>query len=241
MSTPSPSTARNFRIVFTPSGLQGEVIEGVTVLDAARQLGVDLDSVCGGRGICGRCQVGVSSGRFAKWAIESAEKHLTPAGSTELNYGGSRPLGVDLRLGCAAAVVGDLVIDVPRQSQMHRQVVSTDIDVGEWLIDPVHTPHYLEVSQPCDLLEVLSDQWGIDAELGEVDGLLNSSCTVVVQRSGDAHVVTKVLPGYVDALFGVAVDIGSTTIVAHCLDLGSGELVGSAGRMNPRSASVRTS
>ena len=59
------------RIVFTPSGLAGEVDTGTTVLAAARQLGVDLDSVCGGRGICGRCQIEPSTGSFAKWAIDS--------------------------------------------------------------------------------------------------------------------------------------------------------------------------
>ena len=57
------------RVVFTPSGLSGEVGDGTTVLAAARQLGVDLDSVCGGRGICGRCQVVPSIGAFAKWNI----------------------------------------------------------------------------------------------------------------------------------------------------------------------------
>ena len=48
------------RIVFTPSGLNGTVEHGTTVLEAARRLGADLDTVCGGRGICGRCQVAPS-------------------------------------------------------------------------------------------------------------------------------------------------------------------------------------
>ena len=65
------------RVVFTPSGLSGDVDEGSTVLDAARRLGVDLDSVCGGRGICGRCQIEVIEGEHAKHGLASAADHLT--------------------------------------------------------------------------------------------------------------------------------------------------------------------
>ncbi len=53
-------------IVFTPSGRRGRFAQGTTVLDAARSLGVDIDSVCGGRGICGRCQVSQGIGSFPK-------------------------------------------------------------------------------------------------------------------------------------------------------------------------------
>ena len=54
-------------VVFTPSGKRGTFTHGTSVLEAARGLGVDLDSVCGGRGICGRCQINVSTGEFAKF------------------------------------------------------------------------------------------------------------------------------------------------------------------------------
>ena len=64
------------RIVFTPSGLDGEVAPGTSVLAAARELGVDLDSVCGGRGICGRCQVEFHPGTYAKWAIEVDDEKI---------------------------------------------------------------------------------------------------------------------------------------------------------------------
>ena len=66
------------RIVFTPSGLSGSVATGTTVLDAARELGVDLDSVCGGRGLCGRCQVRLSAGELAKWGLTVTEEALSP-------------------------------------------------------------------------------------------------------------------------------------------------------------------
>lgn len=69
------------RIVFTPSGLDSDVAPGTTVLQAARALGVDIDSVCGGRGICGRCQVSCEPGAFPKFAIEAARGVAEPLDS----------------------------------------------------------------------------------------------------------------------------------------------------------------
>jgi len=74
------------RIVFTPSGLDGTVESGTTVLDAARKLGADIDSVCGGRGICGRCQITPSFGSFSKWGIDAVETSLSERSEGEINY-----------------------------------------------------------------------------------------------------------------------------------------------------------
>ena len=110
-------------VVFTPSGRRGHFASGTTVLDAARRLGVDIDSVCGGRGICGRCQVEVSEGEFAKHGITSTAEHLSPMSDLERSYDADRGLAAGRRLGCTACVEGELVIDVPPESQVHRQVV----------------------------------------------------------------------------------------------------------------------
>ena len=80
------------RVVFTPSGIVASAPEGSAVLDAARSAGVDIDSVCGGRGLCGRCQVAPSNGQFAKWGLTSTEGALSAPGPTELDYRGRRPL-----------------------------------------------------------------------------------------------------------------------------------------------------
>ena len=118
------------RVVFTPSGLEGKVTDGTTVLEAARQIGADLDTVCGGRGICGRCQVTPSIGRFAKWHLEAGPASWGPLATIELDYRGHRPLAAGNRLGCAARIVGDVVVDVPASSQVHRQVVRKDLAAG---------------------------------------------------------------------------------------------------------------
>ena len=142
------------RIVFTPSGRQGDVARGTNILDAARELGVDLDTVCGGRGICGRCQIVPEVGEFAKHRITSAPDALSEAGPSETTeYRGRRPLGSDRhRLGCHAEICGDVVVDVPAESQVHRQVVRKRLDVDDIDLDPVTRLYFTTVpAQELDL------------------------------------------------------------------------------------------
>ena len=135
-------------VVFTPSGKRGRFAHGTNLLDAARSLGVDLDSVCGGRGICGRCQVVVSEGEFAKHGISSGADHLTPFSLPEQTYRDRSGLAPERRLGCHACVVGDLVVDVPPESQLHRQVVRKEADAHAIEVDPIVRLHYVEVREP---------------------------------------------------------------------------------------------
>src|SRR3954468_13983832 len=109
-------------IFFTPSGKRGRFALGTPILTAARQLGVDIDSVCGGRAICGRCQVTVGEGSFAKHGIASTAGHLSPFSATETRYRGRKGMEAGRRLSCQATLQGDVVIDVPADSQVHKQV-----------------------------------------------------------------------------------------------------------------------
>ncbi len=235
-----------YRIVFTPSGLNGTVSDGETVLDAARRLGVDLDSVCGGRGICGRCQVVASTGSFAKWAIDSDESHLTSWGDLEAQYRGKRAIVEGRRLGCSAKVCGDIVIDVPADSQLHKQVIRKSVDVGDLVLDPMITLHY--IAEAARLHELLESDWGLTnvqladgvADLLTAGSVAAGDCTVAIARDGRGVLrgagpsVVAVWPGFVDQIAGFAVDIGSTTVAGHLVDLATGEVLGSAGRMNPQ-------
>src|SRR6187431_2703341 len=116
-------------IVFTPSGKRGNFPDGTTLLEAARKLGADLDSVCGGRGICGRCQVEIATGQFAKHGIESRVEAVTPWNRVEQRYVDVRgALRLGRRLGCQCDVLGDVVVDIPAESQVHRQIVRKAAD-----------------------------------------------------------------------------------------------------------------
>ena len=236
-------------VVFTPSGKRGRFAIGTSVLDAARSIGVDLDSVCGGRGLCGRCQVEAGTGHFAKFGIESAPNHLSPSGEREARYASRRTLADGRRLGCSALIQGDLVVDVPPESQVHKQVVRKRAEARDFTIDPAIRLHYVEVVEPDmhnprgdfeRLADALNDQWGLSelaCDLHVLQGLQRAlrdgewSATVAVHRG---ERIVAVWPGFRDRAFGAAFDIGSTTIACHLAELSSGAVVASAGRMNPQ-------
>ena len=136
------------KVVFTPSGRRGSFPLGTPVLEAARELGVDIASICGGRGLCGRCQVLCSEGDFPKHGIVSRQEHLSPFTATERSYGDRRkPLAPGRRLSCQATVQGNLVIDVPPESQIHRQVVRKAADHRAIRLDPVVRLYLVDVEE----------------------------------------------------------------------------------------------
>ena len=243
------------RIVFTPSGLDGTVESGITVLDAARKLGADIDSVCGGRGICGRCQITPSFGSFSKWGIDAVESSLSERSEGEINYKGKRALVEGNRLGCMAKVCGDMVIDVPAMSQVHRQIVRKDLDLGVIVVDPTFSLFYIAVT-PSELgddvtasqviRDAIAQQHNIarptisNTALAQVNRAIDKGdggATIAIKRSevdGVAGNIVAAWPGFVETMFGIAVDIGSTTVAGHLIDLTTGEVMSSSGVMNPQ-------
>ena len=241
--------AEDALVVFTPSGLRGRFALETPLLDAARELGVDIDSVCGGRALCGRCQVTLSDGEFAKHGITSRSDHLSAVNASENRYAEKRGLEAGRRLSCQTLLRGDVVIDVPAESQVHKQLVRKRADARIIEVDPVVTLHYVEVAQPdmddpsSDLrrvIQALKAQWGLDQLQADLRVLRRLQ---VALRKGDWKVtvavrdggqIIAVRSGFADRAHGLAVDIGSTTIAAHLCDLGSGEVVAAAGAMNPQ-------
>ena len=242
-------TARDPLIVFTPSGKRGSFPVGTPVLQAARSLGVDIDSVCGGRGLCGRCQVLVSEGEFAKHGVTSSNESLSPFSEPEMRYSRRQPLAEGRRLSCSAKILTDVVIDVPATSQVHRQVVRKEADVRAIELHPVVRLHYVQVQQPDmhdpagdlrRMYDALEREWQLTDLATDLTVLQKLQPTL---RAGGWEVtvavhagkqVIEVWPGLHERIYGLAIDIGSTTIAAHLCDLTSGEVVASAGLMNPQ-------
>jgi uncharacterized 2Fe-2S/4Fe-4S cluster protein (DUF4445 family) len=236
-------------VVFMPSGKRGHFPAGTPLLSAARALGVDIDSVCGGRGLCGRCQVVVAEGEFAKHGVSSRSSHLSAFSETESRYSARVPMAEGRRLSCAARVEGDVVIDVPASSQVHRQVVRKDAAVRAIELHPVVRLHYVQV-QPPDMHDPSGDLRRLYDALELEWRLTNLSCDLSVLQTLQAALragawqvtvavhggkqIIGVWPGLHEQVFGLAVDVGSTTIAAHMCDLLSGEVVASAGVMNPQ-------
>ena len=268
-------TQEKVKIVFTPSGKRGSFEIGTKVLDAARQLGVDIDSVCGGRAICGRCQINVLVGDFAKHNIHSDFTSVTEISEAEKKYAERRGLNEDRRLSCQSLLKSDAVIDVPASSQVHQQVVRKENESHDIDINPIIKPYYVNVAKQKEkplekksnsslheiktfkisveepdmhkgtgdlsrLKVALSEEWGLDNLTCSLDVLQSLQpvlregewkVTVAVRNNEE---IIAVFPGFKDELFGIAVDVGSTTIAAHLCDLSTGEVSGSAGLMNPQ-------
>ncbi len=241
-------------VLFMPSGKRGYFPKGTPVLDAARQLGVYVESVCGGRGICGRCQIEVAEGHFAKHKISSSADHISPVGSKERRYGEKREIKPGRRLSCSATIEGDLVIDVPQDAVVNAQVVRKK--ASDRIIERKPAVHlcYVEVDEP-DMHAPLGDldrlkaalirDWGYTrletnfALVPEVQSILRAgkwAVTAAVHHDADADAgcIVALWPGLHNEAYGVACDIGSTTIAMHLVSLLSGRIVASSGATNPQ-------
>jgi uncharacterized 2Fe-2S/4Fe-4S cluster protein (DUF4445 family) len=242
-------------VLFTPSGKRGRFEKGTPILTAARQLGVDLDSVCGGRGICSKCQISPGYGEFSKHGVTVSEGALSDWNSVEQRYKDKRGLIEGRRLGCQATVQGDIVIDVPPESQVHKQVVRKRAEVLDITLNPSTRLYYVEVEEPDmhnpsgdleRLVAALETQWqlkDVHADfniLQQMQPILRKggwtvTCAVHHADEGTDPQIVHLWPGlYEGTIYGMAVDLGSTTIAAHLCDLRTGEVVASSGLMNPQ-------
>ncbi|MEL6478407.1 MAG: ASKHA domain-containing protein [Pseudomonadota bacterium] len=242
-------------VIFTPSGKRGRFAPGTPILQAARSLGVDLDSVCGGRGICSKCQITPSFGEFPKHGLTVTEAALSPWNQVEERYKTKRGLIDGRRLGCQATVQGDVVIDVPEESQVHKQVVRKRAEARDIVLDPCTRLYYLEVEEPDmhnpkgdieRLMDALWEQWQLTGIIGDLrilqmlqpalrEGKWKVTVAVYWGHGRSNGRITHVWPGFYEGtVYGVAFDVGSTTIAGHLVDLVTGEIRASAGQMNPQ-------
>ncbi len=231
-------------VIFTPSGKRGRFALGTPVLTAARQLGVDLDSVCGGRGICSKCQITPGYGEFSKHGVTVAADALSEWNAVEERYKRIRGLLDGRRLGCQAKVMGDVVIDVPPESQVHKQVIRKSATERVIVMDPATRLLYVEVAEPDmheptgdfeRLARALREQWQVGGRRGatspscaacnrpcaRANGRSPSPCTRATTTHGHAS-WTSGRASTRARFYGLAIDLGSTTIAAHLCDLRDG-------------------
>ncbi len=241
-------------VLFMPSGKRGRFPVGTPVLDAARKLGVYVESVCGGRATCGRCQIEVQEGNFAKHKIVSSLEHISEKGPKEERYEKVRGLPEGRRLSCSALILGDLVVDVPQDTVVNAQVVrkaATDRVIER---NAAVQLCYVEVDEPdmhkplgdLDRLKVvLEKDWGWKDLLiaphliPQVQQILrkgNWGVTAAIHRDMDSSrpFIIGLWPGLKNEAYGIACDIGSTTIAMHLVSLLSGRIVASSGTSNPQ-------
>ena len=248
--TSANASKQHYLVVFQPSGRQAQVPAGQTLLDAAREMGVEIESICGGQQTCGKCKIVADTGDFPKYGIVSNRENISPAGGDEQEYWTKRKRDPgQYRLSCAACVLGDLVINVPEESQARKQIVRKSAIVREVVIDPAIRQFFVRV-KPAELGDNRGDWERLQVALETTHGLSglridyfvlrdlqktlrkeNWQVTVTVWNEQE---VIRAQPGYQEGAYGMAIDIGSTTVAGHLVDLRTGQILATESMMNPQ-------
>jgi uncharacterized 2Fe-2S/4Fe-4S cluster protein (DUF4445 family) len=236
-------------VIFQPSGRRGHISKGKTIKQASVELGVDIEGICGEKGTCGKCQVRIVQGRFDKYGIDSSRSNVSPLVETERKFITAREINSGYRLACQANILGDIVVFVPEQSRLGKQVIrkkAREIDIE---LKPAVRKYSVKL-QKATLEDTLGDFERLSHELNKKNKLSNLSidyqALVNLQKSvrdGDWNVavsvwqdreIIKVEPMSGGKCYGLAVDIGTTTVAGYLCDLTDGSLVATASIMNPQ-------
>ena len=236
-------------VIFQPSGRRGAVPKGVTLIEASRLLGVDIEALCGEKKVCGKCKVRIEEGRFEKFGIESSKTHVSGWQEEEDKFINEKEKETGYRLGCTAKVEGDLLIFVPEESRAGKQVVSKmarDIEIEH---NPVVKIYYVEVEPPT-FEEPTGDFERICRELEKEYGLKDLKIDIFTLRQlpdalreGDWKAtisvwndqeVIRVRPGRFEHTYGLAIDVGTTTVAGYFCDLTTMEVIDTVTLMNPQ-------
>lgn len=239
----------NFTVIFQPSGRRGKVDTGKTLLQAAQELGVDIEAPCGAAKVCGKCKVKIEEGFFEKFGIESNMSNLSPVIEEERDQLEKSELEDNYRLACCTTIKGDVLVFIPEESRGAQQIILEAGRERNYSVDPAVKNYYVELS-PANLDDQVDDFARIQAALKEkydvnvvnIDfpTLINLPETV---RAADWKVtvslwhdkeIIKVSPGLVEDWYGIGIDVGSTTVAAYLCNLRTGESIHKKSMMNPQ-------
>lgn len=235
------------RVIFTPSGIRATAEDGQSVFDVALTAGVDIQSICGGKGLCRRCQVELEPGEHAKYGMRVAADHLSGWTESEERAAKRGDLAPGRRLACRAQVRGDVVIEVPHDARHHAASISKVSTGVSTALDPGVRLHMCELSVPSlddntsdtEMLVRALAEFGITPRpslhvLAKLQPLLaaNERRVIAVVRDGTT-IVDVWSPSQAD-VYGAAIDIGSTSLALYLYDLTTGDLVHQAAAMNPQ-------
>ena len=236
-------------VIFQPSGRRGEVPRGINIIEASRLLGVDIEALCGEKKVCGKCIVRIEEGHFEKYGITSSMDHVSPWQEEEDKFINEERKQKGFRLGCVAKVQGDILVFVPEESRAGKQVVSKaarDIHIEH---NPAVRTYYVEVDAPT-FEEPTADFERVCRGLERDYGLKNLTIDIFTLRQlpnalreGDWSVtvsvwnekeVIRVRPGRAEYAYGIAIDVGTTTVAGYLCDLNTMEVIETVSMMNPQ-------
>ena len=228
------------KIIFQPEGKRGEFPPGTTILEAAREIGVDIEAICGGKLTCGKCQV----------VIEQGEENLSEMTEDEKRLLDKRKAGKNYRLACVTRFYGDVVVFVPEESRGGEQIILKEGVEVSVTINPAVKKYYLELPKPHlkddlgdfeRILNALKGDYGIEnvdidyEVLKKLPNVLRDNDWKVTVTIWNDREIIDVEPGYrAENVYGLAVDIGTTTVVGYLTDLRTGKVLAVDSMMNPQ-------
>jgi uncharacterized 2Fe-2S/4Fe-4S cluster protein (DUF4445 family) len=238
-----------YKVVFQPSGQQGVIEAGKTLLEAAQELGVNIETVCGQKRLCGKCRVIIQEGYFERFGITSSMAHLLPLTPEEGELLAREEKEDHYRLACAAIIQGELLVLVPEESRAAQQVVRKTTRSYAIPCNPAIHKYYVELAPPTladprgdleRLILTLEESFALNElsidpkALQELPNALRDHAWKVTVSIWQGKEIQKVEPGRVDRALGLAVDIGTTTVVGYLCDLKQGTILATASFMNPQ-------
>ena len=235
-------------VIFMPSGRRAHVEPGQTLLEAAQEMGVEIESICAGRLTCAKCKVQVESGEFSKHGIVSSPEHVSPPGREEAELL-ERTSGNGYRLACSTCVYGDVLVTVPEESRGQKQIIRKSATERAIDVQPAVRQLYVEVDKAelgehrgdwGRLQAALAAEWqlrdlAIDLPaLRQLQPALRQGKRAVTVTLWQDREVIEVRPGYAEGIYGLAVDIGSTTVAGYLCDLRTGAILATESLVNPQ-------
>jgi uncharacterized 2Fe-2S/4Fe-4S cluster protein (DUF4445 family) len=220
------------KVRFEPSGIVAEAKAGETVLEVARRADVQIESICGGRGICGRCHVQMLSG-----STEPTKEDMKLLGKRKVQSGS--------RLACRQIVVDDIAVETPEYLGSSKHIILESSDEIKD-IDPFVKKLTVHLKgSTLERPESIHSQFidalrnaGYDEELIPLSAL--ESLAKAKPEGQDLHVIIRgqeilrIDENSKSGIYGVAIDVGSTTVVAYLMDLSSGKVLAVHSHLNPQ-------
>ncbi|HIH98434.1 MAG TPA: DUF4445 domain-containing protein [Thermoplasmata archaeon] len=227
-----------FRVKFEPVGREAKVEKGKTIYEAAQEENIRIRSICGGNGLCGKCKVIVSDLKKVNEVTEIERRLLS---GEELKEG--------YRLACLTKVFGNNSVEISKESIPEKHRILIGGKKRKFDFKPKIRKLFVELPRPSiqdprsDLERVkdtLKEKTGFEEisfsykDLKELPSKIREKNFLITCFLRDSKVV-KVKPGVArENIYGIAIDVGTTTVVAYLLDLEKGNLIASGAITNPQ-------
>ena len=235
------------KVIFTPSGIQTDATAGDSLYNVALRCGVDIESICGGSGLCKRCQIELSTGHHAKFNVTVQENHLSALSPTEKKALHDGEIEAPRRLACRAKILGDVVIEIPSDSRQLETSIQKQSTLFEVDLDPGITLHMVQLETPTlednpsdgEALSEALARSQINAKpthrvLTKLQGILHEYDRTLIAVVRDGVEIIDVWPPSPFDVYGAALDIGSTSLALYVYNLCTGALVYEKAAMNPQ-------